>query len=276
MTSQRMTAGWLAESLSFRYPRSRVDAVADVGFEAPAGQLVAIAGPNGSGKTTLLRLLLGALRPSEGRALYAGRPLTSWGGAALARRVGALAQHEEPAFPATAGELIAMGRYPHLGPWRSFGARDRAAIAAAASRCRVVECLEREFATLSGGERQRVRLARALAQEPDALALDEPTAALDLAHEMEIWELLSGAARAGSAVLLTTHNLNLAACYADRIVLLADGRVVARGAPATVLTAAAVQRAYGWPVRITPHEGPGRDRGAPQIVPLRPTEQEAS
>ncbi|MFN2383928.1 MAG: ABC transporter ATP-binding protein [Gemmatimonadota bacterium] len=271
-----MTAGWLAESLGFRYAGAPAAAVTAVGLDAPAGQLVAIAGPNGSGKTTLLRLLLGGLRPSVGRALYGGRPVSEWGGAALARRVGALAQHEEPAFPTTAGELIAMGRYPHLGAWRSFGPRDRAAIASAASRCRVIDCLEREFATLSGGERQRVRLARALAQEPDALALDEPTAALDLAHEMEIWELLAGAARSGSAVLLTTHNLNLAARYADRLVLLAGGRVIAQGSPASVLTETSVLRAYGWPVRIAPHAGPGPDRGAPQIVPMRPFDEEIS
>jgi iron complex transport system ATP-binding protein len=183
--------------------------------------------------------------------------------------VGVLPQHEEPAFPLSAREIVAMGRYPWLGPWRRFGPRDRAAVDGALQRCRVTEVAGRPYATLSGGERQRVRLARALAQEPAALALDEPTASLDVAHEMEIWDLLAGEARAGRAVLLTTHNLNLAARYADRMVLLDGGRVAAAGAPGDVLTSARVARVYGWPVRVVPHPGPGPDQGAPQVVPLR-------
>jgi iron complex transport system ATP-binding protein len=124
------------------------------------------------------------------------------------------------------------------------------------------------MSTLSGGERQRARLARALAQEPAALALDEPTAALDVSHEMAIFELLRELARAGTTILVVTHNLNLAARYADRLVLLHGGRVAAQGTPAEVLTRETVERVYGWPVRIVPHPGPGPDAGAPQVVPL--------
>ena len=111
-------------------------------------------------------------------------------------------------------------------------------------------------------------MARALAQEPAALALDEPTAALDVSHEMAIFELLRELGRAGTTVLLVTHNLNLAARYADRLVLLDRGAVAAAGAPAEVLTRETVERVYGWPVRIGRHEGPGPDEGAPQVVPL--------
>jgi iron complex transport system ATP-binding protein len=262
---------WVARALTFRYPGAPAEAVADVSLEVGAGEVVAILGPNGAGKSTLLRLLLGARHPSRGTALLEGRPAHAWPAVERARRVGVLPQHEEPAFPLAAREIVAMGRYPRLGPWRRFGARDRAAIESALARCRVAGVAERPFATLSGGERQRVRLARAFAQEPIALALDEPTASLDVAHEMEIWELLAAEARAGRAVLLTTHHLNLAARYADRLVLLDRGRVVAVGAPTEVLAAEAIERVYRWPVRIARHPGPGPDVGAPQVVPIRPS-----
>ena len=137
-------------------------------------------------------------------------------------------------------------------------------------RCRVAGIADRPYATLSGGERQRARLARALAQEPESLALDEPTASLDLAHEMEIWEILREEASRGRAVLLTTHHLNLAARYADRLVLMDRGRIAVAGRPDDVLRAEFVSAVYGWPVRVEPMGEPGPDRGAPQVVPLRP------
>jgi iron complex transport system ATP-binding protein len=165
-------------------------------------------------------------------------------------------------------ELVAMGRYPHLGPWRREGEADRRAVEEAMRRCDVLGLAHRPVSTLSGGERQRARVARALAQEPAALALDEPTAALDVSHEMAIFELLRELGRAGTTVLLVTHNLNLAARYADRLVLLDRGAVAAAGTPAEVLTRETVERVYGWPVRIGRHEGPGPDEGAPQVIPL--------
>jgi iron complex transport system ATP-binding protein len=145
---------------------------------------------------------------------------------------------------------------------------DRRAVDDAMRRCDVLELAARPVPTLSGGERQRARVARALAQEAATLALDEPTAALDVAHEMAIFELLSALGHAGKTVLLVTHNLNLAARYADRLVLLDGGRLAAEGTPAEVLTRETVERVYGWPVEIAPHPGPGPDAGAPQVVPL--------
>lgn len=136
------------------------------------------------------------------------------------------------------------------------------------TRCDVVDLADRAIATLSGGERQLARVARALAQEPGALALDEPTVALDIRHEMTIFELLRQLGHRGVTVLVVTHNLNLAARYADRLVLLASGRVASQGAPADVLQREVVESVYGWRVEIRPFEGPGPDTGAPQVVPL--------
>ncbi|HEX8907156.1 MAG TPA: ABC transporter ATP-binding protein, partial [Longimicrobiaceae bacterium] len=236
--------------------------------DIPAGSCTAVLGPNGSGKSTLLRLLLGTLSPETGTVELDGRAVGDWGREEIARAVGVVPQGEEAVFPMTVREMVAMGRYPHLGPWRRERDADRRAVEQAMRRCDVLAFAHRPISTLSGGERQRARVARALAQQPAALALDEPTAALDVSHEMAIFELLRDLGRAGTTVLLVTHNLNLAARYADRLVMLDRGRVAAAGAPDEVLTRETVERVYGWPVRIDRHPGPGPDEGAPQVVPL--------
>jgi iron complex transport system ATP-binding protein len=277
---ERVTAaGWSARAARFAHPGSARAAVDDVTVDVPAGRLTALLGPNGAGKSTLLSLLLGAVRADAGAVEFCGRPAHGWPRAEMARRVGVVPQHEELAFALSVRELVEMGRYPHLGPWQRAGAADRAAVDGALARCGLAALAGRGVGTLSGGERQRARLARALAQvatgapdgaaAPDAaLALDEPTAALDLAHEMAFFGLVRDLARAGTTVLLVTHNLNLAARYADHLVLLHAGRVAAAGPPPDVLAADVVSRVYGWPVAVAPHPGPGRGRGLPQVVPL--------
>jgi iron complex transport system ATP-binding protein len=258
-----------ARALRFTYPHATRPALDGVDLDVPAGGVYAILGPNGSGKSTLLKVLLGVLAPQAGEAWYAGRRVTEWSRRELARRVGVVPQSEELAFPITVRELVAMGRYPHLGPWRRETAADRRAIEEAMARCDVLELADRPLATLSGGERQLVRIARALAQQPDTLVLDEPTAALDIRHEMEIFERVSSLAAAGRVtVVLVTHNLNLAARYAGRMLLLDRGRVAAEGEPAAVLTREIIERVYRWPVAVGRHPGPGPDEGAPQVVPL--------
>jgi iron complex transport system permease protein len=259
---------WSCSDLGFRYPGAERPALDGVSLGVRAGACTAVLGPNGSGKSTLLRLLLGTLDARRGEARFEGRPLAGWDRSELARRVGVVPQGEEIAFPLSVRELVAMGRYPFLGPWRREGEADRAAVERAMRRCDVEAFAARPISTLSGGERQRARVARALAQEPGVLALDEPTAALDIRHEMEIFELMRELSREGVTVLLVTHNLNLAARYADRLVLLDGGRVAAEGAPRDVLTGPLVERVYGWPVTIEPYPGPGPDAGAPQVVPL--------
>lgn len=259
---------WSCEALSFSYPGARRPAVDGVTLSAAAGACTAVLGPNGSGKSTLLRLLLGVARPSGGQAEFQGRPLPEWPRTELARRVAVVAQQEEMPFPLTVRELVAMGRYPHLGPWRPERAPDRRAVADAMARCDVTRLAARPVSTLSGGERQRARVARALAQEPHALALDEPTIALDVRHEMGIFELLRELVAEGVTVLLVTHNLNLAARYADQLVLLDEGRVAARGAPPEVIRQELLELVYAWPLHVGRHPGPGPDAGAPQVIPI--------
>ncbi|HEX2211699.1 MAG TPA: ABC transporter ATP-binding protein [Longimicrobium sp.] len=236
-------SGWRCAGVTFRYPESAHPAVLDLSLEIPSGATTAVLGPNGSGKSTLLRLLLGILNPTAGTAEFGGRRVGEWGRDALARAVGVVPQGEDSVFPVSVRELVGMGRYPHLGAWRREGDADRRAVEEAMRRCDVWALAARPVPTLSGGERQRARVARALAQEAATLALDEPTAALDVAHEMAIFELLRDLGHAGKTVLVVTHNLNLAARYADRLVLLHRGCVAAEGTPAEVLTRSLVSLA---------------------------------
>ncbi len=257
------------EELGFRYPGADGPAVTGVGFVVHAGELFGVLGPNGSGKSTLLRLLLGVLRPDTGRVRVLGRTPADWGPREMARRIGVVPQHEEIAFPLSVREMVAMGRYPHLGAWRAEGPEDRRAIRAALERCDLLEVAGRRLSTLSGGELQLARLARALAQVPEVLVLDEPTASLDIRHRMELFGLLRDLAGPGkTTVIVVTHDLNAASRFADRLLLLDHGRAAARGEPSEVLVRSTVERVYGWPVRVTSHPGPGPDTGAPQVVPL--------
>jgi iron complex transport system ATP-binding protein len=247
--------------LAFRYPAAPRDAVAGIDLRVEDGEFAALLGPNGSGKSTLVRLLLGALRATSGDVHFRGRPLGEWRRDEIARRIGVVAQAEELAFPITVRELVAMGRYPHLGAWRREGSADRTAILDAMDRCGVADLGGRSVMELSGGERQRARLARALAQEPRVLVLDEPTAALDIAHEMSLFELLANLVDDGVTVVVVTHNINIAARYARRLVLLDGGRVVVEGPPSRVLERSTLETVYHWPVRIRLEDG------APQVVP---------
>jgi len=254
-----------AERLVVRYPRSRDPALDGVSMDVPDGALYAVLGPNGSGKSTLLKALLGVLRASEGRALVDGRDAASWSRRELARAVGVVPQAETIAFPLTVREIVAMGRYPYLGPLRGERDEDRAAIRTALEQCEVAELESRDVTTLSGGELQRVRLARALAQEPRALVLDEPTASLDIHHEMAILELLREWADGGMTVLVVTHGLDLAARFADHMLLLARGRVAAEGPPARVMDSDILEAVYRWPIAVATDPA----TGTPRVTPLR-------
>jgi ABC-type cobalamin/Fe3+-siderophores transport system ATPase subunit len=252
---------WSLRDLRFRHDGAARPTIDDITLDIAPGRMTALLGPNGAGKSTLLQLLLGILAPASGAVLLDDRPVAEWARRDIARRIGVVPQGEtEPLF--SVREIVAMGRYPHLGPWQRERPEDVAAIARAMDRCDVSVFADRWLSTLSGGERQRVRLARALAQEPRVLVLDEPTTFLDIRHEMTTFELLRRLRDEGTTIVLATHNLNLAARYADELLLLNRGRLVARGAPADVLTAERVADVYEWPVSIVTHAG-----GAPQVDP---------
>jgi iron complex transport system ATP-binding protein len=252
---------WSLSGVRFQWPGARRWTLDDIALDVATGRMTALLGPNGAGKSTLLQILLGILTPSAGDVRVLDRPIAEWPRKDLAREIAVVPQGEaEPLF--SAREIVAMGRYPYLGPWQRERPEDDAAIRRAMERCDVTAFADRWLSTLSGGERQRVRLARALAQEPSALVLDEPTTFLDVRHEMTTFALLRALRDAGTTVVLATHNLNLAARYADHLVLMREGRVAAVGRPTDVLTAERVAEVYDWPVTVVPHSG-----GAPQVVP---------
>jgi iron complex transport system ATP-binding protein len=248
-----------------RYPRAAAAAIGGVTLEARRGVVTAIVGPNGSGKSTLVRALIGRIPVERGAIRIDGAAAPTLGGLELARRVAVITQREDLAFPLIVSEYVALGRFPHLGIWHAAEQKDRIAIDSSIEAAGVAALRERRIDALSGGEWQRVRLARALAQGGDALVLDEPTAFLDVAHEMSVFELLHGLARTGKAVLLISHQLNLVARFADHLVLLHRGAVAAAGSPDSVMQAEILERVYEWPLVVS------RDPavGAPTLVPLR-------
>ena len=253
------------EMITARYPGATRAALRGVTIAAAAGALTAIVGPNGSGKSTLVRLLLRLLSPREGRVLVDGRSVEAYEPRELARRVAVVPQRESAVFSLPVHEYVALGRYPHEGPWRSATARDATVVERAMADAGIAELAARDILALSGGEWQRARIARALAQEGSAVVLDEPTTFLDVGHEMATFELFATLARTGRTVVVISHQLNLIARFADAMVLLHDGEVAASGPPVAVMHATTLERVYQWPLVVT------RDPavGAPALVPLR-------
>lgn len=249
--------------LSVQYPGAARPALARVSVEVKPHTLVAVVGPNGGGKTTLLRALMGTVPLQSGRVELLGRPIREWPQRERARIIGAVTQREEYPFAWRVEEVVSFGRYARLSALAALSADDRGAIERAMVRADVLALAGRRIDTLSGGEWQRVRIARALAQEPALLALDEPTASLDFGHEMEIFELIRELVHGGLAGVLVTHHLNLAARFADEIILLHEGRTAARGRPAEVLTPERLAEVFGWPVRVSVFDG------VPQLTPER-------
>src|SRR5213594_3265645 len=259
----RMT---LAEfrNVSFAYPaaeerRARPFALADLSFEIAPGEIVGVIGPNSSGKTTLIRLLTRVLEPASGEIRLEGVPVRRLSRTDLARRVSVVPQGILPQFQFPVGELALMGRYPH-DPGRYFESpRDRSVARAAMEATGVLELADMPLEHLSGGERQRAVIARALAQEPRLLVLDEPTAHLDLRYQVEAAALLRRLNRErGTTVLLVSHDLNLAAEVCDRLLLLAGGRPVRLGTPEDVLEETLLADVYRCDVRVEPNPATGR------------------
>jgi iron complex transport system ATP-binding protein len=229
-----------ARDLSFAYARRRglEQRVLDhVSIEVERGSVVGLLGPNGSGKTTLLKVVSGVLSPQSGGVEIDGRPIGQLTRRELARRIAVVPQETHSTFDFSVIDMVLMGRYPHLGPFELEGAADQAIAREALAATGTAALEARPFATLSGGEKQRVVIASALAQASDMLLLDEPTAALDLGYQFEITALLRQLnAERGTTMIVSTHDLNLAAALCERVVLLKHGRVIAYGSTRDTLT----------------------------------------
>jgi iron complex transport system ATP-binding protein len=233
--------------VGMRYGASEVLRHANLSFGR--GELVAIIGPNGAGKSTLVGIMAGIRPHFSGECLFENRPISGWNRRAFAQSVSVVPQLQQIDFPFSAEQVVLMGRTPFSDGMFESPA-DAAAVVHAMELTDTVQFRHRDFRTLSGGERQRVILASALAQSPKALLLDEPTTFLDLQHQVSLYRLLRNLCRDGLLAIAVTHDLNLAAAYADRIVLLQNGKVIANGTPAEVIDRAAIQNVFSTEVNI--------------------------
>jgi iron complex transport system ATP-binding protein len=250
-----------ASGVSFAYDRhTRLarSVLEDVSLAIPRGAIVGLLGPNGSGKTTLLRLLSGTLMPNRGQVALDGVALATLPRRHLARRIAVVPQETHSTFDFSVLDIVLMGRYPHLGMFELEGADDLAIARDALAATGTATLESRAFATLSGGEKQRVVIASALAQASEVLLLDEPTASLDLGSQLEIVGLLVRLNRKrGTTIVVSTHDLNLAAVLCSELALLKNGRVLSRGLAREVLTPANVKLLYGVDAEIALHPRAG-------------------
>lgn len=242
-----------AHGVDFAYERGRF-VLRDVAVTFKPGVMSGIVGPNGSGKSTLLRILCGLLRPQRGHVVLDDKPLDRYGSRERARSIAFLPQSVNPAFDLTVTEVVALGRYPHLGTLGTLTPADLDVTRRCLTDTHTDHLGKRNFLSLSGGERQRVLVASILAQEPAVLLLDEPTSALDIHHQAEVFALLAVLAGRGYGVGVVTHDLNMAAQFCDRVYLLAaDGRILCEGLPEEVFTEPMLSAAYDAPIRVTRH-----------------------
>lgn len=236
--------------------RGRKKLLDDVSIELRAGEVFSLLGPNGAGKSTLLSLLSGDVLPDAGHVEFGGKPLSDWSLIDLSRRRSVLLQENQLMFPFTVHQVVEMGR----APWRrtTFENDDNLAISDAIEATDISHLGNRRVPSLSGGERARTAFARVIAGRTGMLMLDEPTAALDLAHQEGVLRLARERAAAGDAVLVVLHDLNLAGAYSDRIALLRQGKIVANGDSETVLDADVLTDVYRTPVEVIHHPVTGK------------------
>jgi iron complex transport system permease protein len=259
--SDRASALLKLDDVSFSY---RQPVLAGVSLDVRAGEILALLGPNGAGKSTLLSVAAGMLAPQSGAVTLADRPIASFSRREVARRVGLVAQSGELRFPLTALEYVLAGRFARVGAFGFDTPQELGAAFGALQATDAAHFAARAFDELSSGERQRVVLARALAQEPELLLLDEPTANLDLAHQSSLLALVRRLARErGLGAVVVTHEINLAAEFADRVALLKGGRLITCGAPREVMTAELLGEVFDTPLLVDTHPRTGQPRVSP-------------
>src|SRR5215204_2048669 len=252
------------DGVAFQYPTQDREAgswaLEDLSFHVRTGEVLGIVGPNGSGKSSLLKIVGGLLRPNKGHVRLAGKPMGGLARREVARLVAMVPQEYVQVFPFTVAETVLMGRFPHRAPhWWALDigdetARDLACAEQAMMDTDVLSLADRSMADLSGGERQRVVIARALAQEPAILLLDEPTAFLDINHQIEICGLISALrAERSLTVVLVSHDLNVASQYCDRLLMLKEGRLYRMGSPWDTVTTESLRAVYGCTVVVDAH-----------------------
>ena len=254
-----MDINYHLDQVFFRYSDPWV--LRDFSLEVHEGEILGIIGPNGSGKTSLLKLMAGLLHPQAGRLTLRGQDISTLDARALARQAAMVPQEHHVLFPFTVAEVVLMGRFVHQNGWGWESPEDLRIARAAIQVMDLEPLVDRTFQELSGGERQRTIIARALAQQAPILLLDEPTAFLDIKHQLEIYATLRGLNRdQGVTVILVSHDLNLASQYCHRLVLLHEGRVFHMGTPAEVLTVEHLRTVYGCEVIIDRHPIVGTPR----------------
>ncbi|WP_404286719.1 SIP domain-containing protein [Glutamicibacter arilaitensis] len=252
-----------ANDLTLAY--DKVTIVDELSLDIPTGEVTIIVGANGCGKSTLLRALSRLMRPAGGQVLLDGQDIHTRPAKEVARTLGLLPQSPTAPDGITARELISRGRYPHQGLFKRFGPEDEAAVNRALDLTGTMELADRAVDELSGGQRQRVWIAMALAQETELLLLDEPTTFLDVAHQLEVLDVVSELNRTrGITVVIVLHDLNLAARYADHLVALREGKIYAAGHPNDVVTERTVKDVFGMPSRVIPDPV----AGTPLVLPI--------
>ncbi|MFU8868026.1 heme ABC transporter ATP-binding protein [Natronococcus sp.] len=241
------------------------DVLEDVSVAAEPGEFVGLVGPNGAGKTTLLRAMSGALEPARGAVTVDGAPLHERSSKAASRLVAVVPQDTHLSFSFDVRTVVEMGRYPHRSRFSPPDKADRAAVDRALERTRTAQFADRPIDEISGGERQRVVLARAIAQQTPVLLLDEPTASLDVTHQVETLELVREVVAEGRTAVAAIHDLDLAARYCDRLVVLSDGTVLESGTPESVLTRDTLAAAFDATAAVTANPV----TGTPTVTALR-------
>jgi iron complex transport system ATP-binding protein len=251
------------KNVGYRYGQIR--AIKGIDLQVYGGEILGILGPNGSGKSTLLKVMDGILVPQEGEILIEESPFAAFGRSHLAREVAMVAQESHFRFSFSTLEVVLMGRFPHLKRLQFEGKRDMEVAMGALNATHTLEFAERSIHELSGGEKQRVLIARALAQEPRVILLDEPTSFLDLKFKREIFQLISTLSlEKGLSVVVVSHDIDLTSQYCRRVIMLRNGSIYEMGEPGEVITAANIEAVYDCPVLVDKNPATGR----PRVTPL--------